>query len=245
MKKLILMFLALLLLAGGTGLAEGAPADEFSVLSFSPSGTVKGRAPVKIMFSQPAAPKNLVGKALPADRHPVAFSPSIRGEGKWADAKTFVFTPLANLPSATLFRATLRDDLRDTAGRRLVGRQTWEFSTESLKLLRVQQVDFTENGNAVLELAFNLPVSPFRLRGYLVLPTTKNQAVGVLFLRQRPVLPHTGFHPSLQRAETPGDPGRRNDQRRRAPGNTEGSTAGSDGHQEDGNTGSIRFQQLP
>ena len=186
MKRLILMFLALLLLAGGTGLAEAAPADEFSVLSFSPSGTVKGRPPVKIVFSQAAAPKNLVGKALPADRHPVAFSPSIRGEGKWTDAKTFVFTPLANLPSATLFRATLRDDLRDTAGRRLVGRQSWEFSTESLKLLRVQQVDFTENGNAVLELAFNLPVSPFRLRGYLVLANDKNQAVEYFFSGNAP-----------------------------------------------------------
>lgn len=79
MKRLILVLMALFLIAGGTGLAAGAPADEFSVLSFSPSGTVKGRAPVKIVFSQPAAPKNLIGKAIPADRHPVSFSPSIRG----------------------------------------------------------------------------------------------------------------------------------------------------------------------
>ena len=176
MKKMILIFCALLLLLG-TGISEGAPADEFSVLSFSPSGVVKGRTPVKIAFSQPAVSRDIVGKQIPAAKYPVSFSPSIRGDGKWTDSKTFVLTPLANLPQATLFRATIKDDIRDLKGRRIVGKQVYEFSTEALKLLAIQQSDYTENGSVILDLSFNLPVSPFRLRGFLWLQNEKKQGV--------------------------------------------------------------------
>ncbi|MFA5472912.1 MAG: Ig-like domain-containing protein, partial [Aminobacteriaceae bacterium] len=176
MKKMILIFCALLLLLG-TGISEGAPADEFSVLSFSPSGVVKGRTPVKITFSQPVVSREAVGKQVAAAKYPVTFSPAIRGDGKWTDSKTFVLTPLANLPQATLFRTTIKDDIRDLKGRRLVGKQVYEFSTEALKLLAIQQSDYTENGSVILDLSFNLPVSPFRLRGFLWLQNEKKQGV--------------------------------------------------------------------
>lgn len=177
MKKLILIFLATLFLFSGTGGAESAPTDEFSVLSFFPLGIVQGRPSVKIVFSRPAVAKETAGKVVTEDKFPVAFSPAIRGEGKWTDQKTFIVTPVSNLPAATLFRASIRDDMRDLEGRRLVGKQSFEFSTEELKLLRVQQTDFTEKGSVILELVFNLPVSPFRLRGFLALQNEKNQPV--------------------------------------------------------------------
>ncbi|MGI6783976.1 MAG: MG2 domain-containing protein [Aminivibrio sp.] len=173
MKKLLLALLALSLLIGGAGYSEGAPAGEFSVSSFSPSGQVKGRPPVRVVFSEAAAPRELVGKRLPEDKYPVVFSPAIKGEGKWTDAKTFLFTPLGNLPPATLFRAEARYDLRALSGAPLAGRQSWEFATEALRLIRVQQVDFTGGDNPVLELTFNLPVSPLRLRGFLSLTGQK------------------------------------------------------------------------
>ncbi len=173
MKRAIFALLALSLFLGGAGLSEGAPAKEFSVLSFSPSGQVKGRPPVRVAFSEAAVPKEVIGKDLPADKHPIFFSPAIKGEGKWTDSRTFLFTPLANLASATLYRAEARDDLRDLNGVRLAGKQSWEFATEALRLIKVQQVDSSGSSNTVLELTFNLPVSPFRLRGFLSLASDK------------------------------------------------------------------------
>ncbi|HOO89085.1 MAG TPA: hypothetical protein PK442_15370, partial [Synergistales bacterium] len=86
MRKFFVALLAIVLLFGG---AYGAlAADEFTTLSFSPGGMVKGRMPVKITFSQPVVEKSLVGKTVPLRNIPVEFSPSIRGAGKWTDQKT-------------------------------------------------------------------------------------------------------------------------------------------------------------
>lgn len=177
MKRVILALLALALFAGGALIAEGAPSDEFSVLAFSPSGTVKGRPPVKIVFSQPVAPKGVLHKSLPRDQFPLDFSPVLKGEGKWTDGKTFIFTPSENLPGATVFRVTVNEGVRDGKGRRVAGKQSWEFSTEPLRFLGARQVDFTSGNNVTLELAFNYPVLPFRLRGFLSLANDKNQPV--------------------------------------------------------------------
>ena len=176
MRKFFVALLAIVLLFGG---AYGAwAADDFTILSFSPGGMVKGRMPVKIAFSQPVVEKSLVGKTAPQQHIPVEFSPSIRGAGKWTDQKTFVFTPVANLQQATRYRATAKESLQDAKGRRLSGKQSFEFFTEPLKLLRAQQIDFTESNNVVIELKFNLPVSPFRLRGFLSLLNEQRQQLG-------------------------------------------------------------------
>ena len=93
MKKSVFLLLTLVLLFGGTGWAEGAPAPEFNISSFSPEGTVKGKPSVKVTFSQPAVPKELVGKAAAAEKMPLSFSPAIAGAGKWTDQSTILFTP--------------------------------------------------------------------------------------------------------------------------------------------------------
>ena len=177
MKRILCALLVLAFFAGGALIAEGAPSDELSVLSFSPAGTVKGRTPIKIVFSQPVAPKALVNKRLPNDQFPIDFSPALRGEGKWTDGRTFIFTPSENFPGATVFRATVSESVRGGKGGRVVGKQSWEFSTEALKLLGARQVDFTSGNNVTMELAFNYPVLPFRLRGFLSLANDKNQPV--------------------------------------------------------------------
>ncbi|GAB1485913.1 hypothetical protein MASR2M79_09600 [Aminivibrio sp.] len=167
MKKSVLLLLTLVLLFGGTGWAEGAPAPEFTISSFSPEGTVKGKPSVKVTFSQPAVPKEQVGKAAPADTMPLSFTPAIAGTGKWTDQSTFLFTPSRPLASATAFLATASPSLRDLKGRPLSGRQIFRFSTEELKLLSAQQTDVNQEGRIAVELSFNLPVSPYRLRGFL------------------------------------------------------------------------------
>ena len=179
MKKLLaILFLAGLFFAVGKTLTEAAPPEEeFTILSFSPSGTVRGIPAIKASFSLPVVPKASVGKALAGNALPFSFSPSLRGEGKWTDERTFVFSPLARLPQATLFRATADPSLRDARGKRLAGQQVFEFSTEPLKILGIHQTDYSESKNVLLELEFSLPVSPLRLRGFLNILNPQKQSV--------------------------------------------------------------------
>jgi hypothetical protein len=176
----------MLLIVGGACGAEASPADEFTILSFAPGGMVKGRMPVKVVFSQPVVERDAVGKTVSRQNMPVEFSPDIRGAGKWTDQKTFVFTPVANLQQATLYRATAKESLRDLKNRRLAGKQDFEFHTEPLKLLKAQQTDFTENNNVVIELTFNLPVSPFRMRGFLSILNEQKQQMNYFPMGQAP-----------------------------------------------------------
>ncbi len=178
MKKSIFWLLALVLVFGGTGWSEGAPSPEFTILSFSPEGTVKGKPSVKVTFSQAAVPKEIVGKASAPEKMPLSFSPAIAGTGKWTDQSTFLFTPSRPLTSATPYLATADPSLRDLKGRPLSGKQAFKFSTEELKLLSVQQTDVTKERSILLQLAFNLPVSPYRLRGFLGLHDENRNAIG-------------------------------------------------------------------
>lgn len=197
MKRLLLMVLAALILFGGVGGVEGAVQDgEFSVATFTPQGIVKGKPAVTVVFSQPAAAKESVGRPVAADKLPLTFSPRLRGEGKWTDEKTFVFTPSSALPQATLFRCTVSDALRDLQGRRLSGRQTFEFSTEALKLLSVRQSDFS-NDRATLDLNFNLPVTPQRLRGFLTILNEQKGTVEYTVFGNAPAsMVQVAFYPS-------------------------------------------------
>lgn len=179
MRRFFLALAALVVLLGGSAVMEAAePAkDEFTVLTFSPQGIVKGKPSIEIAFSGPVVKKDAVGKTVPSDKVPLSFFPPVRGAGKWSDESTFLFVPSRAFPPATLFRATARETLTDLKGRRLVGKQSFEFSTEPLKLLQIQQTAIQDN-DVTLELSFNLPVSPFRLRGFLSVQDEKDQQLG-------------------------------------------------------------------
>lgn len=184
MKRICLFLLAFLLAVGGAFAAFAA--DDFTILSFTPSGVIKGRTPVEIVFSQPVVQEAAVGKAASRDAVPIEFSPQVKGMGKWMDTRTFVFTPIANPPQATLFRVTAKESLRDTNGRMLAGRQSFEYSTDPLRFLGARQTGITDSNNVMIELSFNVPVSPFRLRGFLTLLNERREQIGYSISGQAP-----------------------------------------------------------
>lgn len=165
----VFMLAVTALFAAGAIPAPGVGEKEFLVKSFAPQGEVKGRAEIKAVFNREAVSPESVGVALKDSEMPFSFSPAISGTGKWTDVSTFVFYPKAGLlRKATSYTASAKGDLRDAEGRRLSGKQSFEFHTEPLVFLGVNQVNFNpDSGETVFELSFSLPVSPARLRGYL------------------------------------------------------------------------------
>lgn len=184
MKRLYLFLLALLLVTVWAFAAFAA--DDFTVLSFSPGGVIKGRTPISISFSHPVVDKSSVGKVLSPEEAPIEFSPLVKGVGKWTAVDTFVYTPVATPPQATLFKVQAKENLRDAKGRLLAGRQSFEYRTEGLRFIGARQIDVSDGGAVTIELSFNLPVSPVRLRGFLYLLNERREQLGYTVQGQAP-----------------------------------------------------------
>ncbi|MDR2137541.1 MAG: hypothetical protein LBO68_04555, partial [Synergistaceae bacterium] len=135
------------------------------VLSFTPLGSVANNVVFEIEFQNEIAERSEVGKTLGIDDFPFAVTPEIQAEGKWVDQRRFSASLLAPLDMATVYTATVKEGLKTLKGRDVKG-ENYVFRTEPLKLLSVRAVG-TRNGEADVQLDFNMPVSPSRLRGFL------------------------------------------------------------------------------
>lgn len=178
-KKRWRIFIAFALVLLGVGIAMGVAEKDFSVRSFSPKGTVEGRVQVRAVFSGEVVSGDDVGRVLDVAEMPFIFTPQIQGEGKWSDAKTFVFTPGGGLLSpATKYTAMVNPWLRDLSGRKLSGAKSFVFNTAPLKFIGVTQTNFELDARRVYyELEFSMPVSPSRLAGYLSLTGRGGEAL--------------------------------------------------------------------
>jgi hypothetical protein len=174
-----LVFL-LVLVCGSCAFAfEG---DVFQVVGFSPGegATVSEYLEeVRFSFSQPVVSSEKVGKPFPVSEAPFYISPSLAGECVFEDPKTLVFKTSETLRSATLYTFSFRPDFTDLAGRFLSGSSSFHIRTAPLKVLDVRQVDYQRDGSIVLEAEFSLPVSPQRLRGFLIVKNSKGQEIPV------------------------------------------------------------------
>lgn len=185
---LALLFVSFSLFAFGVVPAPGIGEKHFLVKEFSPQGTVKGRAEIKVFFNREVVPAEKIGTNLSQEDTPFIFTPVISGNGKWIDAVTFVYYPKAGiLANATSYTATARVGLRDTEGRILSGAQSFTFRTEPLSFLGAKQIDFDPNTEqTTFELEFSLPVSPARLRGYTDVTDVSNHPLDFQ-IKQGPV----------------------------------------------------------
>ncbi|MDR1138240.1 MAG: Ig-like domain-containing protein, partial [Synergistaceae bacterium] len=165
MKKFLLVLLGFVLL-GSVPLhsAEGAPKN--GVVSFSPSGIAADNAVFKIVFDEPVAASEQTGKTLPVSDFPFVVTPSIQAEGQWLDRRTFSATLLAPLEMATRYSAAVREELKSQSGRPIGEGVNFTFQTAPLRLLNATAAQ-TGDGNVDIQLDFNIPVSPVRLRGFL------------------------------------------------------------------------------
>lgn len=167
-KNRLRIFLAIALVLFGVGAAIGVAEKDFIVRSFSPRGTVEGRVQIRAVFNREVVSEDETGRNLSAAEMPFIFTPALVGEGRWADSKTFIFTPAGGrLAPAEQYRAAVNPWLRDLEGRQLSGTKTFSFNTPRLRFIGVTQSGFEFDMRRVhYELEFSLPVSVSRLSGY-------------------------------------------------------------------------------
>jgi uncharacterized protein YfaS (alpha-2-macroglobulin family) len=116
-------------------------------------------------FNDAIVSQKEVGKTLPVSDFPFVVTPQIQAEGKWLDTRTFSVSLLAPLEMATGYTASVKSGLK-TVKNRNVPAATYSFQTDPLLLLGARAVG-TNNDAVDIQLDFNIPVSPARLRGFL------------------------------------------------------------------------------
>jgi uncharacterized protein YfaS (alpha-2-macroglobulin family) len=146
--------------------AEAAPAKTAGDSpSFTPTGRVSDNVAFKMTFNDAVVTQEEVGKTLSVADFPFVVAPQIQAEGKWVDQRTFSASLLAPLKMATAYTASVKGELKNLKGRN-VPAGTYAFQTDPLTLLSTR-VTRIHDGMVDLQLDFNIPVSPARLRGFL------------------------------------------------------------------------------
>ena len=180
MKRLYLFLLALLLVTVWAFAAFAA--DDFTVLSFS-RGDQGANADLDLLLPprggqelrrQGAEPGGGADRVLP-----------VKGVGKWTAVDTFVYTPVATRRRPPCSRSA-KGEPEGCEGRLLAGRQSFEYRTEGLRFIGARQIDVSDGGAVTIELSFNLPVSPVRLRGFLYLLNERREQLGYTVQGQAP-----------------------------------------------------------
>jgi uncharacterized protein YfaS (alpha-2-macroglobulin family) len=125
-----LVFLALVL---GARAAPAQSPPGTTVEAFSPEGQVKAVRQVTARFSNP-----MTAFGDPRGASPFAIDCPYPGAGRWVDASTWSWDFARDLPGASSCRFTLREGLRDLAGRPVAGGRSFAFSTGGPAVLRTQ-----------------------------------------------------------------------------------------------------------
>jgi uncharacterized protein YfaS (alpha-2-macroglobulin family) len=104
-----------------------------TVVRAAPVGEVEVAAEVSVTFSQPMVPLSTVS-AADAGAIPLHFDvmPQPRGQWRWMDVRTLVYSPPARLPGSTEYTVTIPAGTRSATGGRLADTVRWTFSTPRL-----------------------------------------------------------------------------------------------------------------
>ncbi|MDR1979113.1 MAG: hypothetical protein LBQ42_10320 [Synergistaceae bacterium] len=155
--------------------AEASPARAAGgSVSFTPTGRVSNNVAFKMTFADAIVSQETVGNVLPVADFPFVVTPQIQAEGKWLDQRTFSASLLAPLEMSTSYAASVKDGLKTLKGRTVPERR-YVFQTDPLSLLSVRAA-WARNSGIDVQLDFNAPVSPSRLRGFLTIGSGNGHA---------------------------------------------------------------------
>ncbi len=90
---------------------------------------------------------------------PLESMKRIPGETRFFGPETLRFKPAQRLPACTAFVLLLSERFNSVTGNDYAGPYRFEFDTGSLNLVKVEQIDFTREGQVTVGLTFNDSVS--------------------------------------------------------------------------------------
>lgn len=168
-----------------------AAQTELVVTSAGPTGEVASLEQVneiRIRFSEPMV---ALGR-IPDQVHASFFSirPAIDGTFRWAGPTILIFTPEAasRLPNATRYEVTVSTAATAVSGRRLTRPYSFQFTTPTVRLLRVETYQENDQFDSPLKIAlrFNQPVRPADVMAHASLRYTPREwEAPALDVRQR------------------------------------------------------------
>ena len=146
---------------GGTIDRHHSPLIEFSRDIFDDSTIASARVAglLEIAIRNPAQP----------GPQPLESMKRIPGETRFFGPETLRFHPAQRLPSCTAFVLLLSERFNSVTGNDYAGPYRFEFDTGPLNLVKVEQIDFTREGQVTVGLTFNDSVSPGALGEKLTL----------------------------------------------------------------------------
>lgn len=124
-------------------------------------------------FSQDMVDESSTGTVI--DRAPLTLDPAVPGRFTWETPRTLMFRPAANWPLCHFFEARLDPALLDLDGYPVSGDRIFQFYTEGLRLLAVEQADLDATRRVTVRLQFNAPPDRASLRRALRMTTGDNQ----------------------------------------------------------------------
>lgn len=104
---------------------------EAMVELFSPQGTVKNARQVIVRFSE-----QMVPFGDPGLTDPFETTGEVKGKGRWADGRNWVFDLDHNLPAGVVCTFTLKPDLKTLSGKTVIGKRSFSFSTGGPSIIR-------------------------------------------------------------------------------------------------------------
>jgi uncharacterized protein YfaS (alpha-2-macroglobulin family) len=151
--------LSLVLVLGAA--AQAPPA--LTILRAGPTGELsqleQGNE-IRVVFSEPMVALGRIPARVEAPF--VRLEPAVKGSFRWSGTTILIFTPDPGepLPYATVFTVTIDRTARAVSGRQLAAPYTFEFTTPTTRLLRLerQRAQNRSDRPVLLYLRFNQPV---------------------------------------------------------------------------------------
>lgn len=135
-----------------TLIPEVLSAQGFSVSSFSPTGVAKNIKQIQISFSEDVVARG----SLASSADPGVLMCSEAGKGRWLSPNQWVFDFTRVLPSGTVCRFEISDQLKSVSGAAISGTRRYEFSTGGPSLVSVSPYSLTTDASILL--TFDVPV---------------------------------------------------------------------------------------
>ncbi|MGQ9473086.1 MAG: Ig-like domain-containing protein [Candidatus Caldatribacteriaceae bacterium] len=161
-------------------LTQAQKFSEFTIVSIVPSPdslVPQNLSEIKVTFSDEVVAEDQVGIFKDVNQASFSIMPHLPGQFQWVDKKTLLFKPKGSLKEATAYTFRFHDDFANIKGKLLSGRHDFNFKTAPLEVKTVRQVDYSPEGNIVIEIDFSLPVLPQKLRGFLTLKDTQGREI--------------------------------------------------------------------
>src|SRR5688572_30602244 len=115
--------------AFAAGISSCLPASAAEVQSFSPQGQAKGVRQVTARFSEPMVAFGDPRLADPFNVQCDGDAGRLKGRGRWADSRNWIYDFEADLPAGQRCRFTLKADAKTLSGAALTGGSEWSFHT--------------------------------------------------------------------------------------------------------------------